>query len=87
MNIFRSLFPSCRQVSQMQSEALDHSLSGKQRAAMGLHLLVCSWCRRYGKQIRFLKSATHEHAEDFQSASAHGLSEAAKERMKQAMRK
>ena len=87
MNIFRAVFPSCRQVSQMQSEALDRSLPFSKRAAMRLHLLVCSWCRRYGKQIRFLKSAAQEHGEDFESAGAHGLSEEARERMKQAMRK
>ena len=86
MNIYRALFPSCRQVSQMQSEALDRSLPLFTRIKMRMHLLVCSWCRRYGKQIRFLRTAAHDHSEDLQTVTDQSLSADAKERIKRTLR-
>lgn len=85
MSIFRTIFPSCRQVSQMQSEALDRSVPPLARIKMRLHLLVCSWCRRYGKQIRFLRHAAHEHPEHLQATSNACLSSDAKARLKKAL--
>ena len=52
------LSPNCRQASRLQSEALDHKLPVLQRVGLRIHLLLCKWCRRYGKQIRFLRDAS-----------------------------
>ena len=85
MNLFRAVFPSCRQVSQMQSEALDRSLPIVPRFKMRMHLLVCSWCRRYGKQIRFLRKAAHDHSEELETVGDQTLSTDAKERIKRSL--
>ena len=82
MKLLKTLFPSCREAARLQSEGLDHALSFFQRAGLGLHLLVCSWCRRYGKQIRFMKGAVHERADAVHEAEPQALSKEAKERMK-----
>jgi hypothetical protein len=50
---------------------------------MWLHLLVCKWCRRYGKQVRFLRDAAHNHPEDLTGAVPQTLSGEARERIKQ----
>ena len=50
-----------------------------------MHLLLCKWCRRYGRQIRFLHHAAHEHPEELQTVTPHQLSPEARERMKQSL--
>ena len=67
----------------MQSEALDAKLCFSKRIGLSLHLLLCKWCRRYGKQIRFLRQAAHEHPENLSEAVPQKLSAEARERIKQ----
>lgn len=83
---FRLLMPTCRQVSRLQSEVLDRPLSLPKRFGLRLHLLFCKWCRRYGKQIRFLSRAAHDHPEQLTEATPHTLSPAARERLKRSLR-
>src|SRR5438046_3113312 len=78
-----TFLPSCRDASRLQSQALDTRLSFPKRIGLSLHLLVCKWCRRYGKQIRFLKCAVHEHSENLSEAVPQKLSAEARERIKQ----
>jgi len=82
---FGTLLPSCRDASRLQSEALDRELSCSKRFGLSLHLLVCKWCRRYGKQIRFLRESAHEHPEKLSDAVPQRLSNEARERIKRRM--
>jgi hypothetical protein len=72
----------CRQATRVQSEQLDRPLPRTTRFGLGLHLLYCKWCRRYGKQVNFLHEASHEHQEKLAEISPKGLSDEARERMK-----
>lgn len=74
---------NCRHASRLQSEALDHPLPFFQRLGLRIHLFLCKWCRRYGKQIRFLRNAAREHPDELADPSRQTLSDAARERMKQ----
>jgi len=66
----------------MQSN--DPPRSFTQQLGMKLHLLVCGWCRRYGRQVRFLQRfADEEHEHPVQSSP---LSNDAKERLKKSLR-
>ena len=78
-----ALSPSCRQASRLQSEALDHNLPFLQRVGLGIHLLFCKWCRRYGEQIRFLRDAAHELPDEPVAHTRQKLPDAARQRMKQ----
>jgi hypothetical protein len=78
-----SLLPTCRDAARLQSEALDKKLSLAQRLGLALHLMICKWCRRYGKQIRFLRGAAHDHSENLAEAVPQKLSAEARERIKQ----
>jgi hypothetical protein len=49
---------------------------------MRLHLLVCSWCRRYERQLRFLRRHTHAEHEDAPSPQ---LSNDTRERLKKTL--
>ena len=82
----RALWPSCRQVSRLQSAATQQPLSLGQRVGLKFHLLVCSWCRRYGKQIGFLRTVAHEHERDETVPIPSALSPNSRERMKQSLR-
>ena len=79
---FRTLMPTCREASRLQSDAFDQSLSLPKRFGLRIHLLVCKWCRRYGTQIRFLRQAVHEHPDELNETRPHTLSPDARERLK-----
>jgi hypothetical protein len=77
---------NCREASRAQSEAMDGPLPPTKRTGLWLHLLLCKWCRRYGRQIRFLRQAAHEHEEQFTGSAAQGLGGDARERIKRRLR-
>jgi len=79
---FAILSMDCRQATRAQSEQLDRPLPRTTRFGLGLHLLYCKWCRRYGKQVHFLHEATHEHQEKLAETSPKELSDEARERIK-----
>ena len=72
----------CSEASRAQSEMLDHTLPGACRVGLWLHLLLCKWCRRYGRQIRFLQATARNHAEKLSEADSRSLSDGARERIK-----
>ncbi|MBE0509856.1 MAG: zf-HC2 domain-containing protein [Chromatiales bacterium] len=46
---------SCKQASQMMSQKLDRPLSTRERTALWLHLSMCSGCRKYNEQMKFMR--------------------------------
>jgi hypothetical protein len=76
------LSPDCREASRAQSEALDHRLPPVKRLGLWVHLLICKWCRRYGKQIRFLRDSAQAHQDELLRAGSHNLSNDVRERIK-----
>ena len=76
------LSPSCRRAVRLQSEALDHPLTFRERLGLRFHLLICKWCRRYGKQIAFLRTAARHEEPDLDSVPQR-LPPEARERIKQ----
>lgn len=82
----RTISPNCREASRLQSEALDHTLPPLQRFGLRVHLLLCKWCRRYGKQIGFLRRAAHEHPDQVAEVTSSTLSPESRERLKRALR-
>jgi hypothetical protein len=83
---FRAIFPTCRDATRLQSEALDTRLSLAKRIGLRFHLLICNWCRRYGKQVRFLRNAAHDHPERLAEATSQKLSDEARQRIKEKLR-
>jgi predicted anti-sigma-YlaC factor YlaD len=77
------LSPTCKQSVQLQSAALDTKLPLRQRLGLKIHLMLCRWCRRYGKQIGFLREATREHGGEERALPPRSLSPEARERIKQ----
>ena len=48
---------SCKQVTELVSARQDRILTRSERFGMFLHLLICSLCRRYKRQIDFIGRA------------------------------
>src|SRR5262249_4596810 len=82
----RNLLLTCRDASRLQSEALDIELSVGKRIGLWLHLAICKWCRRYGRHIRFLRSAAQESAEPAHLCGPQSLSPEARQRIKDRLR-
>ena len=65
VKIIRALSPNCKEAIRLQSESLDHPLPPLRRIGLRIHLALCVWCSRYGKQIKFLRTAAqhcdHDH--------------------------
>lgn len=82
----RTLSPSCREASRLQSEQMDRPLSRLQRIGLRIHLLLCRWCRRYGSQLQFLRRVAREPGPRNSHADKVSLSPEARERMKRMVR-
>ncbi len=53
--LLRTLQP-CRQMVALMSESMERRLSLGEFLKLRLHLLVCAWCARYLRQIKFVRS-------------------------------
>lgn len=80
--------PPCREITALASRSLDDPLTPRQWLQLKLHLLICSACARYAKQLEFLGQALKLRATqitDDTAPPAPHLSEEARERMRQAL--
>lgn len=81
MRRIADLSPGCRQAVRLQSAALDGQLSPAQKVGLRIHLCLCKWCRRYGKQIEFLRTASRHESPADAGLPDHTLSPAARQRI------
>jgi len=81
-----TLSPNCQQATRLQSETLDRPLPFWERTGLRLHLVLCKWCRRYGRQLRLIRVLAGQSQELGQSPGPELLSPQAKERMKETLR-
>ena len=78
---------TCKETSLLVSQSLDRKLPWGERVAVRLHLLVCETCKRFKRQIEFLRTAVRQGAEKLEEASTLKLSAPARQRIKRALRK
>ena len=78
---------TCKDVSKLVSESLEHDLPFRQRIGVRFHLMMCSLCRKYQRQTLLLRELFHRMArsEEDQPSRQH-LPEATRERIKKALR-
>jgi hypothetical protein len=80
---------SCKDVTQLLSEAMDRSLPLGKRIGVRLHLLICKFCARYERQLLLIRETVRRLAamEDKPKGSpGELLSEEAKERIRKFIR-
>lgn len=64
---------SCEEVTHLVSQGLDRRLSWTERWSVRVHQMYCLGCRRFARQIVFLRQAAQQFQRDDQvrlSASA-----------------
>ena len=79
---------SCKETSELLSRAQDERLTFTERMGVRIHLLMCRLCRRYEKQLRFIRKATESLAQGsaHDDEAAMSLPPEARERVKEALR-
>lgn len=45
----------CHEATRSLSERLDRPIGRTRSLALALHLLICNGCRRFGRQVEFLR--------------------------------
>ena len=73
---------SCKEVSQLVSQSLDRPLPIGKRIAVRMHLMICTLCRRYQRQLHFLQQATRQLPEHLDASATLQLSDAARQRIR-----
>jgi hypothetical protein len=60
LRVVTAISPSCRDVVALKSSANQGGSRWMQRFGVRVHLALCQWCRRYEKQLHFLREAAHQ---------------------------
>lgn len=50
----------CKQNTELLSQALDRPVTVREKMAMRFHLMMCSGCRNFAKQVAFIRKAARE---------------------------
>jgi len=58
---------SCRDITALMSQGLDKKLGLGERLAIGLHVMMCSGCRNFQSQTRFMRKAAYRYTEQLQN--------------------
>lgn len=80
---------SCKDVTKLLSESMDRSLPLGKRIGVRLHLIICKWCARYGRQLLLIRETAMRLAA---TVGAPGesfgdtLSEEARERIRESIK-
>ena len=75
--------PHCTEILRLASQSLEQPLSFRTRLKMRLHFLICVWCERYVKQLKFLQHAGSHLDHQAESLPGRGLSAEARQRIVQ----
>ena len=78
--------PTCPEVVRILSLGMDKQLSLTMRVKLRIHYLMCSFCERYMKQLKYIRQVSREFPEKIGELSDAKLPTEAKERLKEALR-
>ncbi len=78
--------PICPEVARILSLGMDKELPLTTRIKLRVHYLMCSFCERYAKQLKYMRQVTREFPEKIGEVSNETLPAEAKERLKAALR-
>lgn len=73
--------PNCAEMSRLASLSFEQTPSLRTRLKMRLHYLICVWCGRYAKHLKFLHRAAPRLQEHSGDTFNRKMSEESKQRM------
>lgn len=53
---------NCREVTRLLSESQERPLALPERMSLKMHVMMCSGCRNFGKQMQTLRQITRAYA-------------------------
>lgn len=66
---------NCREATRLMSKAQEHPLNLGENLSIKMHVMMCSGCRNFGKQMHTLRQIARAYAEGAdESANASGQS-------------
>ena len=80
--------PPCRETVVVISESMERPLTLRERVLLKLHLWVCMWCQWYMEHLQIMRETLRKQSaepSELNISSAPGLSDEARERLKQAL--
>src|SRR5205809_5631107 len=78
--------PTCPEVTRILSLGMDKELPLTMRIKLRIHYLMCSFCERYAKQLKYIRQVSREFPDKIGEVSDASLSADAKEQIKAALR-
>jgi hypothetical protein len=78
--------PTCPEVVRILSLGMDKQLSLMMRMKLRIHYLMCSFCERYMKQLKYIRQVSGEFPDKIGEISDATLPAEAKQRLKEALR-
>ncbi|HEU5312256.1 MAG TPA: hypothetical protein VFU08_00420 [Candidatus Udaeobacter sp.] len=79
--------PTCPEVIRILSLGMDKDLPLITRIKLRIHYLMCSFCERYAKQLKYMRTVAREFPKKIGEISDAKLPTEAKERLKEALLK
>ena len=55
------LIPTCRETSELLSQAQDRALTLREKVLVHVHLPLCNGCRNFRAQLAFMRHATRAY--------------------------
>ena len=55
------LIPTCRETSELISQAQDRALTAREKLALYVHLPLCNGCRNFRQQMAFIRRAARAY--------------------------
>ena len=53
---------NCKNVTRLYSESQERTLTLQERISLKMHVMMCSGCHNFGKQMHILRQATRVYA-------------------------
>lgn len=76
---------TCKQATHLVSQRLDRNLSRRERFALRFHVWLCKNCRRFERQMHFMRQILHRGVREGQFPRNKSLPAQSKERIRQAL--
>lgn len=54
---------NCQEVTRLYSESQERTLNLQERISLKMHVMMCSGCRNFGKQMHTLRQVARAYAE------------------------
>jgi len=67
MVLMTKIIPTCEEVSQLTSLAMDEKLTLRQKIGVKFHLMFCKWCRLFSKQMIQVRSTIKTKSLSFEN--------------------